>query len=202
MVNVGSLPQPDLLAVARGDSPADLLVDLGGPGDDEEEVLVEAKRIGARAGGWIARSLCEADPTELGMHYELVALEEEGAWAPRRGPRSEALPGRKRLARYLDAAGRAVGDVIHLQNERMQSPRTLAAATLVSLAQTVMRAGKLISVPEAPAAGRERALVARTALESSVTQLRRPGSYRVELSAGVESMRESLDAKSKPASRG
>src|SRR5262249_6983704 len=176
-----------------GESPAVLLVDLGGPACDEEAVLLEAKRIGARAGGWIARGLCEADPGELEMHYELVALEDDGAWAPRRGARSDALPGRKRIARYLDAKGRAITDGLHRQHERMQTTGALGAATLVPLALTVMRAGKLIAVPEAPSAGRERALVARATLNSAVTQLRRPGTYRVDLSAGVGSMRDSLD---------
>jgi nicotinate phosphoribosyltransferase len=186
---------------AWGESHADLLVELGA-GDDEELCLVEAKRIGARAGGWIARSICAGDPTELSVSYDLVALEEDGAWSPRRGARGDALPGRKRITRYLDAAGRAVADVVHLQNERMQSPRARGAATLVSLALTVMRAGQLIAAPESPAVGRERAIAARATLRSGVTQLRRPEAYLVELSPGVIAMRDTLDVKAKLPQRG
>jgi nicotinate phosphoribosyltransferase len=201
----GSLDLGVIAAPGRGDdvwggSPVDMLVDLGA-GDDEEAVLIEAKRIGARSGGWIARGLCDGDASVLGMRYELVALEEDGVWAPRRGARGDVLPGRKRIARYIDAAGHAMADVVHLQNERMQSPRTVGAATLVPLALTVMRAGRLIAVPEPPSAGRERAVAAQGTLESGVKQLCRPEVYRVDQSPAVTALRESLDQKAKPPAR-
>jgi nicotinate phosphoribosyltransferase len=196
-LDVGVITAPASGDEGWGDSPADLLVDLGA-GDDEELALIEAKRIGARAGGWIARSLCDGDPSVLAMRYELVALEEDGVWAPRRPAHGDALPGRKRVARYIDAASRAVADVVHMQNERMQSPRSLGAATLAPLALTLMRAGRLIAVAEPPATGRERSIVARAVLGNGVKQLRRPEIYRVELSAGIKALRDSLAPKGKP----
>jgi nicotinate phosphoribosyltransferase len=135
------------------------------------------------------------------MRYELVALEEDGAWSPRRAARGDSLPGRKRITRYIDGAGRAVADLVHLQSERMQSPRTLGAATLVPLALTMMRAGRLAAVGEPPSAGRERSIAARAMLPIAVKQLRRPELYRVELSAAVTALRDSLDPKNKPPSR-
>ncbi|HLM72199.1 MAG TPA: hypothetical protein VK459_05900, partial [Polyangiaceae bacterium] len=97
------------------------LFELGG-GDDEEAALVEAKRVHARAGGFVARGLGNGDG--LSTRYELVALELGGAWCPMRGPNNEAdvVPGRKRVVRYTDAASRSVADVIHLTTERMSSP--------------------------------------------------------------------------------
>jgi nicotinate phosphoribosyltransferase len=199
-LDVGVIAAPGAADDAWGESPADLLVDLCA-GDDEELALLEAKRIGARAGGWIARSLCAGDSSVLSMRYELVALEEDGAWSPRRAARGDALPGRKRIARYIDAAGRALADIVHLQSERIQPPRALGAATLAPLALTVMRAGRLIAVAEPPSAGRDRSIAARALLPSAVKQLRRPELYRVELSAAVTALRDSLDPKNKPPSR-
>jgi nicotinate phosphoribosyltransferase len=199
-IDLGVIAPPTIGEDAWDDASADLLVDLGG-GEDEEAVLLEAKRIGARAGGWIARALSDGDPGILSMRYELVALEEDGVWAPRRG-QSGVLPGRKRIARYLDAAGHAVADIVHLQNERMQSPRTLNAATLTPVSLAVMRTGRLIAVAEPPSAGRERSAAARAVLSNAVKQLRRPEAYRVDFSPAVMALRDSLDNKPKPQSRG
>lgn len=174
-----------------GSSPADVLRELGA-GDDEEAMLVEAKRVGTRAGGWIARGLADVDVRALPMKYELVALEQSGAWAPRRGAsdKEAVVPGRKRVVRYMDGSGRAAADVVHLTNERMHSPQAFGAMTLAPLARAIMRDGRMLEAPEAPTAGRERAIAARQALPAELKYLRRPAVYRVELSPGVTALRD------------
>ena len=74
---------------------------------------------------------------------------------------ADVLPGRKRIARYSDMTGRLVADVVHLQNERMQAPKSLGASTLTPLARAVMRGGRTLEAPEPVKAGRERAIAAR-----------------------------------------
>jgi len=170
-----------------GEAAVERLIDLGS-GEDDEARLLEEKRLGVRAGGWIARGLINADPSVFAIRYDLCAIEEEGAWAPRRG-RASVIPGRKRVVRYLDGKGRAVADVVHLASERMLAPRALGAVTLTPLARARMRGGHLIEVPEPPSAGRERALVARQALAEGTKRLHAPERYRVELSEGVQVMR-------------
>jgi len=177
-----------------GSSPADALLELAAA-DDEEALLIDAKRLGAQAGGWIARGLADADAKAYPMRYELVALEQSGAWAPRRGLSNkvaDVVPGRKRVVRYADAAGRAVADVIHLTNERMHSPQAFGAATLAPLARAVMRDGRMLEAPETAVVGRERAIAARPSMPAEITRLRRPGTYPVELSPGLLALRAEL----------
>lgn len=170
-------------------------IDLGG-GDDEEAALVEAKRVGgARAGGagFVARGLGGPE-SGLSTRYELVALELGGAWCPRRGSSdgADVVPGRKRVVRYTDAAGRSVADILHLTTERMHSPSELGAQTLAPLARAFMRDGRTLEAPEPPSAGRDRSIAGRSAMPSEVTYLRRPGGYRVELSAGLTALRDAI----------
>lgn len=174
---------------------ADELRDLG-PGDDEEAMLVEAKRRGQRAGGWVARGLDDAGTRALPMRCELVALEQEGAWASPPsdlGDEPVSMPGRKMVARYIDPLGHAVADVVHLMAERMRSPRTIGAVTASPLSRSRMRGGRALELPESPTAGRERAIALRAALPEAVTYLRGPAPYRVELSAGVMAQREEAE---------
>jgi nicotinate phosphoribosyltransferase len=176
-----------------GPSPADVLRELG-LGDDEEAMLLEAKRVRQRAGGWIARGLADAAASALSMRYELVALEQNGAWCPRRGASNAAdvVPGRKRVVRYAGTGGRVVGDVIHLTTERMHSPQELGAVTLAPLARAIMRDGRMLEAPEPASAGRERSIAARPTMPSEVMHLRKPGAYRVELSAGLTALRDAF----------
>ncbi|MCK6587954.1 MAG: hypothetical protein L6Q76_10255 [Polyangiaceae bacterium] len=186
-------PRPDDwdASPAVGSPPA--LFELGG-GDDEEAALVEAKRVRAKASGFVARGLGHAGSFGLSTRYELVALELGGAWCPMRGPsnQSNVVPGRKRVVRYTDAASRSVADVIHLTTERMCSPAELGAQTLAPLARAFMRDGRMLEAPEVPSMGRDRSIAARPALPPEVTHLRRPGAYRVELSEGLSALRDAF----------
>jgi nicotinate phosphoribosyltransferase len=196
-------PQLDLGALspveARSDEgwgppSADRLVPLGGR--DEEALLVEAKRRGATAGGWIASGLADEGAALIAVRSDLVALEQGGAWAPRRGAsdRADVVPGRKRVARYFDAAGRAVADVVHLVHDRMLAPSALGAAKLTPLARAVMRGGRALESPEPPRAGRERSVAMRQLLPPAIVHLRGPGRYPVELSPGVLALRDGAGA--------
>jgi nicotinate phosphoribosyltransferase len=168
--------------------------DLGelGAGDDEEALLLEAKRLKSAASGWVARGLCDADSRLLPLRFELVALEEDGSWKARRGASGTAnhVPGRKLLVRYLDARGRAVGDVVHLDSERMEPPHSLGAATLSPVARPMMRHGRALEAAEAVASARERALSGRASLSATVTQLRSPSTYPVKLSTALAALRD------------
>lgn len=184
LLDLGALTPPELRS-DEGWGPPDRLVPLGGA--DEEALLIEAQRLGVRASGWIASGLADAAGVQLALRCELTALEQDGAWVPRRGAsdRSDVFPGRKMVARYVDDAGRAVADVVHLSNERMRSPRSLGAARLQPLSRAALRGGRVLESPESPRAGRERAVAARQQLPPAVTHLRAPARYRVELSPGV-----------------
>ena len=183
-IDLGPLaPAPAPSNESWDDVPEQELLELAG--DDEEAMLLEAKRLGIKAEGWIARGLAEADAMMLPMRYELVALEQEGVWMARHASKaSDVIPGRKLVVRY-SGDGRAVADVVHLQTERMLSPKTLGATTLAPLARPVIRGGRALEAPEPAAVGRERALAGRRALPSAVTHLRFPSRYRVERSPGL-----------------
>lgn len=176
-----------------GDSVAFAPFDLGLCQGDEEAALLEEKRVGTRAGGWLSRRLSDVDSAAFSVRCELVALEMNGAWCPRRGVGNDAqavIPGRKRVVRYADARGRAVADVLHLTAERMHTPAEIGAATLSQPARAVMRQGRRLEAPEAAAAGRQRMIAARSTLSSRVLGLRNPAGYRVEMSAGLRALQE------------
>ncbi|MGK3998733.1 hypothetical protein [Sorangium sp. So ce1024] len=168
---------------------ADRMVDLGG--HDEEAMLLEARRVGTTAGGWVASALAEPEGLPA-ARYELVALEESGAWALRQGAsgRGDVIAGRKLVARYYDEAGRAVTDVIHLAHERMLTPRALGVARLAPLARAVVRGGRALEAPEPPGVGRERSVAARALLPHAVAHLRAPARYPVQLSPALIALRE------------
>jgi nicotinate phosphoribosyltransferase len=194
MIDLGALSPVEARAdEGWGVSNTDRLAALGG--HDEEAMLLETKRLQASTGGWIASGLAEEGAGSLVVRCELVALEEGGAWAPRRGmsDRNEVFPGRKMVARCFDAEGRAVSDVVHLAHERMRAPRALGAVKLLPLARAVMRAGRALEAPEPPRIGRERSIAARQLLPRAVMHLFAPARYRVEISAGVHALGDHED---------
>jgi nicotinate phosphoribosyltransferase len=167
------------------------MLDIGS-GDDEEAVLLESKRRGRRAGGWLARGLDDAEIRALPTRCELVALEQAGSWAaPPVGLSGEEKPrpGRKVVARYSNADGQLVADIVHLMAERMRAPKEIGASTLTPLAKPRFRDGKPIEEAEPANIGRERAIATRACLPERVTYLREPATYPLTESAGVVSQR-------------
>lgn len=182
----GRLELPAVASASEGWGEGfDELRDLGS-GDDEEAMLVEAKRLGQTATAWIARGLADFDGA-CALRCDLVAFEEGGSWTPCRGSTgAEAVvPGRKMIVRYTDDAGKAIADVVHKHGERMQPPRALGARMLAPLARPAIRLGRALDAAEPPQAGRDRGIVARSALPPSVAQLRAPSAYPVRLSPGL-----------------
>lgn len=174
-----------------GDSVAYQPFDLGLCEGDEEAALIEEKRMGTRAGGFIARSLSNGASLAFPVRCELVALEMEGAWCPRRGSANDSplvVPGRKRVVRYTDAKGRALLDVVHLASERMHTAAEMGAKSLIQPARAVMRHGRRLEAPEPAKVGRERMITARSSVPSRVLGLRNPTVYRVEMSAGLKAL--------------
>ncbi|WP_437675158.1 hypothetical protein [Sorangium sp. So ce131] len=169
---------------------ADGMIDLGGR--EEEALLLEARRVGTTAGGWVASGLAECGEDMPAVRYELVALEESGAWALRQGTsnRGDVIAGRKMVARYYDEAGRAAADVIHLAHERMLPPRALGVVRLAPLSRAMMRGGHALEAAEPPGAGRERSVAARQLLPYGVAHLRAPARYPVQLSPALIAIRE------------
>lgn len=195
-IHFRAAPRADLDAViphaetpSAWDMEDERLFDLG-RGDDEEAVLLEHKRTGVMATGWLARGLVNASTCHTATHYELVALEEGGAWQPRRGGTPSVIPGRKMVFRYADTQGNALLDVVHLDAERARAPASVGAASVAPLARTVMRGGRTLGASESSTTGRARALAARRNLPEGVTRLRYPDRYPVDLSEGVRALRE------------
>lgn len=162
--------------------PDELLLPLDS--DDEEAALVELKRLGHQASGWLAARLT-TPPRSLRARFDLVALEEDGAWKPHRPADPRARGGRKILVRYTDRDGRLVADVVHLHNERMTSERAVGAAALAPLARARIRAGRPLSAIEPAADGHHRFVVARGHLPPTVTALRNPSPFPIQRSDGV-----------------
>jgi nicotinate phosphoribosyltransferase len=144
--------------------------------------------------------------------YELVAIEEEGDWAPRvrLGPTLVASsdPGRKVLMRYFDEDGRPLGDLAHATNERLSGARDLkiidratgfvtrlpTAATSAPLLTKVMRAGKRLARPESVFETRERARKAVTALFDRYLRLTSPRHYPVGMTLALTTLKADLVA--------
>lgn len=167
------------------------LLDIG-DGDDEEAVLLESKRRGRRAGGWLARGLEDAEIRALPVRCELVALDAGGSWAaPPVGFSGEEKPrpGRKVVARYANGDGQLLCDIVHLMSEKMRAPKEMGAANLTVLAKPRIREGRTLEPAEPANIGRERAIATRAALPDRVTYLRAPAAYRVEESSGVVAQR-------------
>jgi len=145
--------------------------------------------------------------------YELVAIEEEGVWAPRVRLGAELAttsdPGRKVMMRYFDADRRPVGDIAHATNERVLSARDArmvdrttgfstrlsAAVTSAPLQTKVMRAGKRIGEAESAGETRERARKAVGSLADRSLRLTSPSHYPVGTTATLAALKRELAIK-------
>jgi nicotinate phosphoribosyltransferase len=144
--------------------------------------------------------------------FDLVALEEAGAWSPRLPsgdePDSPGDPGRKLLIRYVDAHGRPVADVAHATSERMQRAQggryfdrttatnaRLAAAAGAPLRTSVLRAGKRSSPLEPLAAIRLRASQAVHSIAEGHRRIASPVRFPVGISPNLVALKEDLLAR-------
>jgi hypothetical protein len=200
-------PMPPEGSDSWGVSPTDR-IGLLAP-EDEEGDLLERRRQGERA-RWHLRSL--ARPSMLSTRCDLVALQEGPAWAPRAGYVADPAiwPGRKLVIRYLDESGRPVADLLQAATERIQPAPSAAligalgptcplwiegAHSAASLANPVLREGRMAAAAEPLSAVRERAIAAIRSLDPSVRRLRAPAKYVLGASAGLYELRGELFAR-------
>jgi nicotinate phosphoribosyltransferase len=176
----------------------------------DEGLIADLKRQGAPINSWgVGTHLITAsDYPALGGVYKLVAVRQgSGDWEPRiklsSNPAKMTDPGRKRVVRYYDGAGRPLADIIRLHDEAADvigpgqpaKPVPFAerhdlsflraiwdATRCENLLQPVMRAGVRVcpSPPLVEVSQRARAAVA--ALPEELRRLRNPEIYSVGLS--------------------
>ncbi|MFO0664953.1 MAG: hypothetical protein U0174_13445 [Polyangiaceae bacterium] len=170
-------------------------------GDSVDELLI--RELAAESN--LLAGVC-IDPGEgadlLSLSSELVAIEEEGRWAPRMSALGSLAqssdPGKKLLVRYVDAAGVPVADVAHATSERMQPPSSfelvlrssgrrmaLSAAKADPLLSFVMRGGRRTSESRPLIELRGRAERELERIAAPYRRLHRPASYPVGLSLSL-----------------
>jgi hypothetical protein len=188
-------------------STQDVLMNLG-PGDDEEETLGEMRRLGVRAGAWVARALGQVPPGLEGR-VDLVALEQGGIWMPRLGavPDITVVPGRKLLIRYQDAAARPIADIMHGVGERIQEPRSAVitgylqtgisvpldgAESGVPVLTSVVRSGTRVGPDEELAPARDRTSAGLRALPEPYRRLRHPARFPVGMAPAVAQLKSDM----------
>jgi nicotinate phosphoribosyltransferase len=177
-------------------------------GDVDERMLLELRAEGAPVQAFAvdAGAVPNVQPR---AYYDLVAIEEAGAWSPRLrlGPdvASSGDPGRKLLVRYTDAGGHPVADIAHSTNERFvraQGGRfidrltgldtKLSATASAPLRGAAMRAGKRATPVEPAAALRDRAKAAVQALGEEHRRIASPARYRVGVSPQLAALKAEL----------
>ena len=177
-------------------------------GARDEIAILELRRQSAPIAAFCASTHVNVDASTL-SRYALVALEEDGAWAPRAQASRAGDPARKMIIRYLDADQRPVADVAHLANERIVRARDgryvdratdiatqlRGATSSAPLLGNVMRAGKRAAPPEPSRIIRQRALKALAALPSRFRRLASPARYPVGVSIALATLREELTRK-------
>jgi nicotinate phosphoribosyltransferase len=207
------LPDGDRVGMARAAARAFAEEQLPPPrvlvtGDVDERLVLELRAELTLERSFAVRA--EGLPgTRHRARYELVAIEEEGAWSPRVrvGPNVDASsdPGRKLLVRYVDDHGRPIADVAHSTSERLQRAnggryvdrRTGMAARLHAASSAPLRvsalvAGKRASMPEPLVTLRERALNAVRALDEGHRLLVSPARYPVGMSPHLATLKAEL----------
>ncbi|MBN1320674.1 MAG: nicotinate phosphoribosyltransferase [Thermoleophilia bacterium] len=176
----------------------------------DEDLIADLKRQGAPINSWGVGThlITSSDHPALGGVYKLVAVGENGAaWEPRiklsSNPGKMTDPGRKRVVRYYDGAGRPLADLIRLADEAPDTidpgqpakPVPFAerhdlsflravwdAARCEDLLRPVMRDGKRVGASPTLSEIRERARGQVAALPEELRRLRNPEIYAVGLS--------------------
>lgn len=181
-------------------------------GDLDEWRIAELRARKAPVTAFVLGSEILQMPVRI-ARYDLVAIEEDGAWSPRlrMGPElaSTSDPGRKVLMRYFDSDKRPVGDIAHATNERMLSARDPkmvdrstgftvrlnGASTSAPLLGKMMRSGKRTDDAESAADSRERARRGVQSLADRYLRLTSPSHYPVGATMTLASLKAELIAK-------
>ncbi len=182
-----------------------LLVASGGL---DEWRIAELRREEPRFAAFSVDSLLPNGATRI-ARYDLVAMEEDGRWAPRLRLGDTVLastnPGRKKVLRYVDADGHPVCDVLHAANERIQASKDarfvhrvtgfttkVSATSSAPLHGNVMRSGSRVAAAESPAVSRARARAAVASLRSPNLRLTRPAVYPVGATTSLTALKAKL----------
>ncbi len=177
--------------------------------DLDERIIQSLKNQGARIGVWgVGTNLATAkDQPALGGVYKLAALRAAGEeWKYRIKLSEQTIkvsnPGIQDVVRHFDAAGCALGDVIHDHAD----PRAGAVAAVLaqdsvtrfelpadtrreSLLQPIFRAGaRVYQCPELETV-RQRALQQLAVFPASMRRFENPALYRVGLSARLHGLK-------------
>ena len=179
----------------------------------DEDLIADLKRQGAPINSWGVGThlITSSDHPALGGVYKLVAVQHgDGPWEPRIKLSSNLAkmtdPGRKRLVRYYDGAGRPLADIIRLHDEapdvidpgQPAKPVPFAerhdltflravwdAARCEPMLQTVMRDGARVGASPSLEEIRARAQQQVAALPEELRRLRNPEIYAVGLSPSL-----------------
>ena len=180
----------------------------------DEGLIADLKRQGAPINSWgVGTHLITAsDHPALGGVYKLVAISGADGWEPRiklsSNPAKMTDPGRKRVVRYYDGAGRPLADIIRLYDEAVDvidpgqpaKPVPFAerhdlsflraiwdATRCENLLHPVMRDGVRVSASPTLEEVRQRARAGVAALPEELRRLRNPEIYSVGLSPKLAS---------------
>ncbi len=176
----------------------------------DEDLIADLKRQGAPINAWGVGThlITSSDYPALGGVYKLVAVRDsDGTWVPRiklsSNPAKMTDPGRKRLVRYYDGAGRPLADIMRLAEEapdvidpgQPAKPVPFAerhdltflravwdATRCESLMQPVVHGGKRLAEGPSLVDTRARAQAQVAALPEELRRLRNPEIYAVGLS--------------------
>ncbi len=181
----------------------------------DEDLIADLKRQGARINSWGVGThlITSFGHAALSGVYKLVAMRREGgAWEPRikmsSNPAKMTDPGRKRLVRYYDDAGRPLADLIRLDSEPRDAIEPGQPAAPVPFAERhdlgylravwdasrcqdllvpVMIDGKRVGAVPLLADIRSRAQEQVASLPEEIRRLRNPEIYAVGLSPKLAS---------------
>ena len=175
----------------------------------DERTLLELRRERVPIRAYFVNAHVAADASAL-ARYELVAIEDNGAWSPRMRVGDSAAassdPGRKLLFRYASAEGAPVADIAHLSSERMIrakdgrfidrasgfNERLQDATQSAPLLTNVMRNGKRVAATEPTRALRDRAEKALALLPEKHRRLVSPTKYPVGMTTALAALKASL----------
>lgn len=181
----------------------------------DEDLIADLKRQGARINSWGVGThlITSFGHAALSGVYKLVAVQDEsGVWEPRiklsSNPAKMTDPGRKRLVRYYDEAGRPLADLVRLDTEapdvidpgQPAAPVPFAerqdlsflravwdASRCEDLLVPVMVDGRRVGPQSALADIRARAQQQVASLPEEIRRLRNPEIYAVGLSPRLAS---------------
>ena len=183
-----------------------------GSNDLDEDLIADLKRQDAKINSWGVGThlITSRDYPALGGVYKVVAVEEDGTWAPRLkvagNPEKTTDPDRKQAYRLFNAAGNPLADVLYpadspaprqgpvtgVDRKRFYEEYSFDAARVEPLLIKVMEKGKLKGQRPGLEQIRERAQAGINLLREEMKRLRNPDVYPVILSPELAEIKKRL----------